>query len=162
VSSLTFPPDEYMAQSYATLCEAPPASPCFLDCSHTHGLVTAGSRDEISPSEELGAILQGVLPLSARTTGLGDAYVRSCCSARCNLLPRAWSMQPARVTGQYSLQWELWRSIGEVCDSKNKMPALSASLRRQFLTERTNHATVRMTDDVHTCRNSERWSELID
>lgn len=141
---------------------APPASPRFLDCSLTHRRVTISNGDESSVSVELVVLLQGVLPVSAETTGLGDAYVRTCCSARCNLLSRAWSMEPARVTGHYSLQWKLWRSIGEVYDSKNKMPALSASLRRQFLAERTNHATVRMTDDVHIRRNLERWSELID
>jgi hypothetical protein len=139
-----------------------PSSPRFLDCSLTHRRITISNRDEISVPVELGVLPQGVLPVSAETTGLGDAYVRACCSARCNLLSRVWSMEPERVTGQYTLQWKLWRSIGEVCDFENKMPASSASLRRQFLAERTNHATVRMTDDVHTCRNLERWSELID
>jgi hypothetical protein len=79
--------------------------------------MTTGNRNETALSEELEALLNGVLQLSARIAGLGDAYVRACCSARCNLLSRALSMKPARVTGQYSLQWKLWRRIGE-----DKMP----------------------------------------
>jgi hypothetical protein len=63
-----------------------------------------GNKDGTLLSEELEALLQGVLQLSAQITGLGDAYVRSCCSVRCNLLSRAWSMEPARVTGHYSLR----------------------------------------------------------
>jgi hypothetical protein len=75
-----------------------------------------GNKDGTLLSEELEALLQGVLQLSAQITGLGDAYVRSCCSVRCNLLSRARSMEPARVTGHYSLQWKLWpQKSGLLC-----------------------------------------------
>ena len=42
--------------------------------------MTAGNGNETALSEELEALLNGVLQLSARIAGLGDAYVLASCS----------------------------------------------------------------------------------